>query len=75
VLQHLVCANSHRLVSASYVGANTEKCDVRTEPRARVGSHTHAFTLNPTQWVTKQHGVNKAEALYNELNLRHFEEV
>ena len=55
--------------------ANTEKCDVRTEPRARVGSHTHAFTLNPKQWVTKQHGVNKAEALYNELNLRHFEEV
>eukprot|EP00802_Teleaulax_amphioxeia_P018470 Tamp_18663.p1 GENE.Tamp_18663~~Tamp_18663.p1 ORF type:complete len:225 (-),score=62.72 Tamp_18663:417-1091(-) len=39
----------------------------------RTASNTFA-SHRLVQWVTKQHGINKAEALYNELNFRHFEE-
>jgi len=39
----------------------------------RVASNTFA-SHRLVQWVTKTHGINKAEQLYNELNFRHFEE-
>mmetsp|Transcript_37105 Transcript_37105/g.87326 ORF Transcript_37105/g.87326 Transcript_37105/m.87326 type:complete len:230 (-) Transcript_37105:970-1659(-) len=39
----------------------------------RTASNTFA-SHRLVQWVTKTYGINKAEALYNELNHRHFEE-